>query len=134
MSSPFMHLKILLPSQIFAELDGVSRIVVETSAGFFGILPHRLDGIAAMVPSIFMYEIGAEGETYIAVDQGMLVKAGREVLVSVRRAIGGKDLGQLKTAMEQEFLTLDESEQSVRTATENLESGFLSRLARAHRE
>ena len=134
MSSLFMHLKILLPSQIFAELDGVSRIVVETSAGFFGILPHRLDGIAAMVPGIFMYEIGAEGETYIAVDQGMLVKAGREVLVSVRRAIGGKDLGQLKTAMEQEFLTLDESEQSVRTATENLESGFLSRLARAHRE
>lgn len=129
-----MHVKILLPSQVFADLEGVSRLVVETSAGSFGMLPHRLDGILAMVPGIFMYEIGSEGESYVAVDQGLLVKTGPEVLVSVRRAIAGKDLSQLHAAMEQQFLTLDANEQSVRTATENLESGFLSRVARVHHD
>ena len=51
----------------------------------------------------------------MAVDEGVLVKTGLDVLVSVRRAIGGTDLGQLREAVEKEFLTLDEHEQSVRT-------------------
>ncbi len=127
-----MHLKILLPSQIFADVDGVSRMVADGSEGSFGILPHRLDCVAALTPGIFMYEVGTAGETYVAVDQGMLVKTGREVLVSVRRAIAGKDLNYLRAAMTDEFLTLDESEQSARLVSEKLESGFLSSLARAH--
>jgi F-type H+-transporting ATPase subunit epsilon len=51
------------------------------------------------------------------------------VLVSVRRAIGGTDLGQLRTAVEKEFLTLDEHEKSVRLVTAKLETGFLRRFA-----
>ncbi len=134
MSSTLMHLRILMPSQVFAELDGVSRIVAETSEGSFGILPHRLDCIAAIVPGILMYEIGTEGETYVAVDQGMLVKTGLDVLVSVRRAIGGKDLAHLHAVMEHDFLMLDEREKNARVASEKLESGLLSRFARAHHE
>jgi len=41
-------------------------------------------------------------------NEGVLVKTGLDVLVSVRRAIGGTDLGQLHAAVEKEFLTLDE--------------------------
>jgi F-type H+-transporting ATPase subunit epsilon len=51
------------------------------------------------------------------------------VLVSVRRAIGGTDLSQLHDAVKQEFLTLDEREQSVRLVTARLETGFLRRFA-----
>ena len=47
----------------------------------------------------------------MAVDEGVLIKTGPDVLVSVRRAIGGTDLGQLREAVEREFLTLDEHEQ-----------------------
>jgi len=65
----------------------------------------------------------------VAVDEGVLVKAGPDVLVSVRRAIAGADLGQLRDAVEKEFLTLDENEQSVRKVMAKLESGFLRRLA-----
>jgi hypothetical protein len=66
---------------------------------------------------------------FVAVDEGVLVKTGPDVLVSVRRAIGGTDLGQLREAVEQEFLTLDEHEQSVRTVMAKLETGFLRRFA-----
>jgi F-type H+-transporting ATPase subunit epsilon len=129
MPEAFMKLKVLLPFQVFAEKTGVSRIVAETCEGSFGLLPHRLDCVAALTPGILVYQTEAEGEAFIAVDEGILVKAGTEVLVSVRRASGGTDLGQLHALVAKEFLTLDEREKSVRSVMTKLESGFLSRLA-----
>lgn len=124
-----MTLKILLPFQVFAEKTGVSRIVAETDEGSFGLLPHRLDCVAALTPGILLYETESDGEVCVAVDHGVLVKAGSDVLISVRRAIGGSDLGQLRDAVERDYDTLDEREQSVRSVTTKLENGFLSRLA-----
>jgi len=124
-----MHLKVLLPFKVFAEKTGVSRIVAETHAGAFGLLPHRLDCVAALAPGILVFETEAEGEVYMAVDEGILVKTGTDVLVSVRNAIGGSELGQLRAAVEQEFLELDEQEKSVRSVLAKLETGFIRRFA-----
>ena len=129
-----MHLKILLPFGIFAEKTGVSRIVAETREGSFGLLPHRLDCVAALAPGILTYQNEGEGEVYAAVDEGVLVKTGLDVLVSVRNAIGGTDLDQLHAAVEKEFLNLDEREQSVRSVMAKMESDFISRLAEFHHE
>jgi F-type H+-transporting ATPase subunit epsilon len=129
-----MNLKVLLPFQIFAEQTGVSRIVAETREGSFGLLPHRLDCVAALVPGILIYQTESGCEVLVAVDEGVLVKTGADVLVSVRRAIGGTDLGQLHAAVEKEFLTLDENEQGVRTAVAKLETGFLRRFVNFQHE
>jgi F-type H+-transporting ATPase subunit epsilon len=134
MPTSLMHLKVLLPFQIFAENTGVSRIVAETREGSFGLLPRRLDCVAALVPGILIYQTEAGPEVLVAVDKGILVKTGLDVLVSVRRAIGGTDLGQLHEAVEKEFLTLDENEQSVRIAVAKLETGFLRRFATLQHE
>ena len=124
-----MNLKILLPFQVFAEKTGVLRIVAETREGSFGLLPHRLDCVAALAPGILIYETEPDGEMFVAVDEGVLVKTGPDVLVSVRGAIGGTDLGQLRDAVDREFLTVDEHEQSVRLAVAKLETAFLRRFA-----
>lgn len=129
-----MKLKILLPFQIFAEKAGVSRIVAETRGGSFGLLPHRLDCVASLVPGILIYETDADGEVYVAVDEGVLVKTGKDVLVSVRNAIAGTDLGQLREAVEREFLKLSEREQNVRSVMAKMESGFIRRLAEFHHD
>ena len=129
-----MHLKVLLPFQVFAENTGVSRIVAETREGAFGLLPRRLDCVAALVPGILIYQTEAGPEVLVAVDKGILVKTGLDVLVSVRRAIGGTDLAQLHAAVENEFLTLDENEQSVRISVAKLETGFLRRFATLQHE
>ena len=134
MPPTLMTLKILLPFQVFAETAGVSRIVAETREGSFGLLPHRLDCVAALAPGILTYETEADGELYVAVDDGVLVKAGMDVLVSVRRALGGADLAGLRASVEQEFLTLDEREKSVRSVIAKLEAGFLHRLASLQHE
>jgi F-type H+-transporting ATPase subunit epsilon len=124
-----MHLKILLPFDIFADKTDVLRIVAETSEGSFGILPHRLDCVAALVPGILIYETKETGTVYVAVNEGVLVKAGADVLVSVRNAIGGTDLSKLHEAVKHEFLNLDERERSVRTAVTKMESAFVGRYA-----
>ncbi len=129
-----MHLKILLPSRVFADKTGVTRIVAETHEGSFGLLPQRLDCVAALAPGILTYETLEAGEVFVAVDEGVLVKTGPDVLVSVRRATGGPDLGQLHSLVEKEFLTLDEEEKSVRSVVAKLETGLLVRLANFQRE
>ena len=129
-----MNLKILLPFEVFAEKAGVSRIVAETPGGSFGLLPQRLDCVAALTPGILIYEADGEGEVYVAVDEGVLVKTGPDVLVSVRRALGGTDLGQLRDAVEQEFLTLDAHEESVRSVLVKMESDLIRRMAGFHND
>ena len=131
---PPINLKILLPFEIFIEKTDVKRIVAQTLQGSFGILPHRLDCTAALAPGILTYETEANGEVYVAVDQGVLVKAGMDVLVSVRNAIGGTDLDQLHQAVTREFLNLDEQEKSVRSVLAKMESGFIRRLMEFQRE
>ena len=129
-----MNLKVLLPFEIFADKTGVSRIVAETREGSFGLLPHRLDCVAALAPGILIYQLGAQAEAYMAIDEGVLVKTGLDVLISVRNAIGGTDLGQLHAAVEREFLHLNERERSVRSVMAKMESDFISRLAEFHRD
>jgi len=124
-----MNLKVLLPFEVFAQQTDVMRITAESPGGSFGLLPNRLDCAAALVPGILMYETPAAGTVYLAVDEGVLVKCGPDVLVSVRRAIGGKDLADLHEAVTQEFLLLDSRAREVRSAVAKLEGSLMGRLA-----
>jgi len=129
-----MRLKVLLPYEVFADEAGVSRIVAETSAGSYGLLPHRLDCVAALVPGILIYETGADAEVCLAVDEGVLVKTGADVCISVRRALRGTDLAQLRDAVTQQFEQQDAHDRDLRAAMARLEGGFLRRFAGFERE
>jgi F-type H+-transporting ATPase subunit epsilon len=129
-----MNLKVLLPFEIHSERKEVSRIVAETREGSFGFLPHRLDCVAALAPGILVCETKAEGEVFLAVDEGVMVKVGLDVMVSVRRAMAGTDLARLRDSVEKDFRKLDTREEAARTAMTKLETGFLRRFARLHGE
>ena len=124
-----MNLKIILPSGICLDKRDVFRMVADTDQGSVGILPQRRDCVLALTPGILVYETAADGETYVAVDQGTLIKAGADVTVTVRRALADADLGRLRDAVEREFMQLDELEKGARAVTAKLETGFLRSLA-----
>jgi F-type H+-transporting ATPase subunit epsilon len=134
MESMLMNLKILLPYQVFADLKGIKCIVAESLQGSFGLLPHRLDCTAALAPGILIYETKTGKEVFIAIDEGILVKTGQEVLVSVRNAIEGTELGRLHKAVEQEFKNIDEREKSVRSVMAKLELGLIRRFEEFRRK
>jgi F-type H+-transporting ATPase subunit epsilon len=123
-----MNLSVLLPFQIFMQKTDVLRITAETHHGSCGFLPHRLDCVAALVPGILVYESSEANPSYIAVDEGVLVKSGAEVRVSVRRAIRGSSLGELHAAVRREFLMLDQREQEVRAAASKMQAALIGRL------
>lgn len=134
MQLPQMHLKILLPYKIFANEQNISRVVAVSLEGSFGLLPHRLDCVVPLSAGILEYVTEAGDEVYIAVDEGVLVKTGFEVLVSVRNAIAGMGLDELREAVEKEYLQLDEQEQKIRSVLARMESGFIRRLAIFHQD
>jgi len=124
-----MWLKILLPSRIFVHKTQVLRIVAESVNGSFGILEQRRDCVASLVPGILTYETADHEEVFIAVDTGLLVKNGSEVLVSVRRAVGPRPLTELRALVQSEFLSLDEQERDLQMVLNKLESGFLAQFS-----
>lgn len=125
-----MDLKILLPFKVFAELKQVKSLTADTNAGSFGFLSQRLDCVAILVPGIFSYE--TDTVHYLAVDAGIMIKTGSQVLVSVRNAIGGADLGKLGEAVKNEFLTINDTEKNVRYVVSKLESELMNRLKKLH--
>jgi F-type H+-transporting ATPase subunit epsilon len=128
-----MQLRILLPFGVFASVADVTRIVVMTAAGSFGLLPHRLDCATVLSPGLLSYSTASSAEIHLAIDAGVLVKAGAEVVVCVRHAIAGADLGNLRQAAEHQFLNLNEQEKSSRTTLAKLESGLLRGFAELQR-
>jgi len=128
MPQAYMTLKVLLPYKVFAEAHQVKRIVAMTHEGAFGILPNRLDCVAALSAGILVFEVEGAEEVYLAVDEGVLVKTGLDVRVSVRNAMSGMGLDALRAAVEKEFMQLDEQERSLRSVLTKMESGFIQRL------
>ena len=103
----------------------VTRIVVMTPTGSFGLLPHRLDCATVLSPGLLTYSTAVSHAVHVALDAGVLIKTGTEVIVCVRRAVGSADLGSLRLAVEQEMQKLSEQEKSDRMTLAHLESGLV---------
>lgn len=127
-AAAYIHLRILLPFGVFADIEDVRRVTVETDKGSFGLLPQRLDCVAAIVPSILLYQRNSKNDAYFAVDAGVLVKTGKEIVVSVRHAIASDSINQLRNLVEEQFIKKSTQERKVRSVLAKMESNFIRRL------
>jgi len=123
-----MRLKVLLPSEILVDQE-VTKVIAEGQNGEFCLLPRHVDFLTALVPGIFLYATPDGREQFLAVDQGILVKCGPEVLVSTRNAVGGAELGVLEQTVEKQFRAEEDREAAARLAFSKLEAGFIRRFA-----
>ena len=123
-----MDLKIVVPEEIFATVE-VSKLVAVGSDGSFCLLPNHIDYVASLPVGILSYvEVEGEREIFVAVDRGVLVKRGREVRVSVRRAAAHSQLEKLEETVRQTYGELTDEEQAARRASANLEANFVRRF------
>ena len=127
-----MNLKVLLAAEMLVEAE-VSKVIAEAHNGYFCLLPKHVDFVTALVPGILSFEISGGREEYLAVDEGILVKCGEEVLVSARNAVRGPDLGQLRRIVSEKFEALGEHEKSALTAMAKIEAGFVRRFLEIQR-
>jgi F-type H+-transporting ATPase subunit epsilon len=122
-----MNLKVLLPAEVLVQED-VAKVTAEAHNGSFCLLPKHVDFVAALVPGILSFETAGGREAFVAVDEGILVKCGDEVMVSTRNAMRGPDLGQLRRTVEERFKVLDDREKTARSAMVKIEAGFVRRF------
>ncbi|NJR72737.1 MAG: F0F1 ATP synthase subunit epsilon [Scytonema sp. CRU_2_7] len=119
-----MHLKLILPTEILLN-QTVTKVTAEGSNGSFCLLPQHIDLVANLVPGILSFELETGEEVFLAIDEGILIKQGQQVLVSVRNAVRGDNLETLQQAVQQQFLHLDEREQRARSMLARLETSFV---------
>ena len=119
-----MRLKLLLPTRVLIDED-VTKVVAEAENGSFCLLPRHVEFLAELVPGLIVFEDRDGAEQFVAVDEGMLVKHGAEVLLATRQAVRGGDLGQLRNTVQRQFATLDERERAAHAAVAKLEAIFL---------
>lgn len=115
-----MHLKIMMPEQIIADLK-VDKIIAEAQNGFFCLKPRHVDFTSALRTGI-LYYYEEEKEYLTAIDRGILVKCGAEVLVSALNAIKGDNLTVLEEQVRQKFSRAEEAEEASLAALKNLEA------------
>lgn len=118
-----MKIKVLVPTQVFL-VETVEQVNIEAKDGAFGLLPDHIDFVTALAPGILSYRAEGGAEVFLAIDEGILVKCGQEVLVSTRQAVKDADLGTLQQTVEQEFRQLNEQQKLTRTAIARLEAGL----------
>lgn len=128
-----MQLKVLLPAEVLLEAQ-VVKVIAEAVNGQFCLLPRHVDFVAALVPGILYYTSREGTEHIVAVDEGVLVKCGNEVLVSTLNAIPGTHLEQLQSAVAETFRELDDDERRARTTLARLEAGTMKRFLELERQ
>ena len=128
-----MRLKVLLPSEVLID-EEVAKVVAEAENGSFALLPRHIDFVSALDPGILSYESLEGEERFLAVDGGILVKAGPEVLVSTLNAVISTSLRELRETVETQFRVLSEQETSARSALARLEMGFIRRFLELGRQ
>lgn len=121
-----MRVKLVVPSGVLLEQEAV-KVVAEAQDGAFCLLPRHIDFVAALVPGILGLTSADGEETFVALDEGILVKHGPEVLVSTWNAVQGR-LGELQQSVLGLVRALGEEEQKARLALDRLEASLVHQL------
>jgi F-type H+-transporting ATPase subunit epsilon len=122
-----MKLIVHLPARILFEED-VTKIQAKAENGWFGLLPKHIDFVTALGPGVMTFEPVGKPPEYLAVDHGILVKCGRDVMVSTRGAVRATDIAQLKNEVAQQFVAQQEREKNARALEAKLEADLVRHL------
>jgi len=129
MEKTLMTVSIFLPTEVFLEKNEIRKVSAEGMEGWFTLLPEHIDYVAILTPSILTLEDHNREERYFAVDHGTLVKRGKQVSISTRRAIHGKDLDSLAHVVKEELTAMDDLEKKARSVLVGMEHSIMQRFA-----
>ena len=122
-----MRLRVFLPTSILVDRE-VRKVSAESAEGAFTLLPRHIDFAAILAAGLLAYEDEDGAETFLAVDEGTIVKQGREVRVSTQDAVMGEDLESLRDTVDRQFRQLDERQRRARGALSRIELDLARRF------
>lgn len=122
-----MQLQILLPTDVLVDTP-VAKVVAEAENGSFCLLPRHVNFVTSLAPGILTYTDSENEDHFVGVANGVLVKTGSDVLVSVEYGVEGSNLGELRDNVRNYFETVDERERQAVSAVARLEADFVRRF------
>ncbi len=122
-----MRLKVLLPTEILLD-EEVTKVIAEGENGYFCLLPRHIDFVSVLTTGILTLTTTEGKEEFVAVDGGILVKVGSEVLVSSKRGVRSTELGKLQQTVVAEFRDRSEREKKALSAGARLEADIVRRF------
>jgi F-type H+-transporting ATPase subunit epsilon len=122
-----LQLRVFLPTEILVD-EAARKVIAQAANGSFALLPRHIDFVTALIPGVLVYIDGEGRERFLGIDEGILIKHGRDVLVSTRKAVRGDDLFALRELVRREIMELDEHERAARSALARLEAGVIRRF------
>ncbi len=127
-----MNLLLTVPAGVLVDRR-VTKVVADADFGSFVLLPKHADVAALLVPGLLSFLADDEAEVFVAVDHGVLVKAGADVRVTCQRAALAGDLASAEETVRERFAVRSESEKRARTTLAQLETEILKRVAELRR-
>ena len=118
-----LQLKVMEPEKILVK-SSVNKVIAEGLNGSFCIKPRHIDFVSALKPGILEYYTD-ESEQFIAVNEGILVKCGQDVLVSVLSGIPGTDLSKLEETVREQFQKSEAINKATGIALKGMEADLL---------
>jgi F-type H+-transporting ATPase subunit epsilon len=127
-----VKLLLTVPSGVLID-DEASKVMAESQQGAFCLLPRHADVATLIVPGLLSYLPGDAGEgnadeVFVAVDHGVLVKAGDVVRVACQRGVVAGGLGGAEATVRERFYVQSEREKRARSALLRLEADIMRRL------
>jgi|SRR5690606_12732775 len=122
-----MRLLLSIPTGVVLDTP-TAKVTGESDRGSFTLLPRHADGALLLRPGLLSYFDDEGGEVFVAVDEGVLVKAGRDVRIACRRAVVAGDLANAKSALAGHLEQQSEHDRKARAALMSLEAEVLRRL------
>lgn len=122
-----MRLLLSVPTGVVLDVP-TSKVTGESDRGSFTLLPRHADGVMLLRQGLLSYLDETGAEVFVAVDEGVLVKAGGDVRVACRRAVVAGDLANAKRALTAHLELQSDNDRRARAALRSLEAEVLRRM------
>lgn len=111
----------------------VAKVVAEGIGGSRGFLPHHVDFVMPLRRGVMWCTDPEGADTFFAVDGGVLVKKGPQVVVATRYAVMAGRMEDLPAGLQAMFAEADEHAQAAERAASRLETMLLREFMELHR-
>jgi F-type H+-transporting ATPase subunit epsilon len=105
--------------------QNIRKITLETLDGYYTLLPRHVDFVSALTAGIVTFLSEDNTEKYAACHQGIIVKKGDKITISVQNAVLGETLSELQELIKIEFKQREEQRKQLNTAMARLELGIM---------
>lgn len=112
----------------------IKKVTFETVNGNYTLLPKHVDFVSAMNPNIVRYVDENKEEKFAACHRGIVVKKGKDVTISVQKAVLSDSVDELSKVIIEDFKKSEEQRKELNLAMARLEIGLLRGFKRLKEE